>query len=157
MAKIFTQSPEKKNSLLDYLVLFLLLSFCAFGILTSLLTLFGIPLVTGGDSTVSELVALNHTAGFTLAAATQISGVQQMSDSPAVVTLLIQTPPLQKDDSLSIIASDGKKVLSETDCLAGYLENDNYVGRTLIRCNATVPYNYVSQNSVDFRARLEPL
>ena len=148
---------KRKYSLLEYVILAAFLAFCLLSLSISIVTLFVLPVVMGEDTYITSIDSLNKSNDFKIRIADGIDEPVLSEYSPHIVSLIVETPPLLIGDSLLIIASDEDKWISETDCLEDYLEGQNYIGATSIECYAIVPYNYVTENTVEFRALLEPV
>ncbi len=148
---------KKKYSPAEYITLGVFLVFCLVALSTSIVILFVLPVIFGEDAYVSSIDSLNKSADFRIRISDGIKQPVVPEYSPHTVPLIVETPPLVLGDSISIIATDGNTVISETDCMEMYADHENYISATSLECHAVVPYNYASESSIELRALLEPV
>jgi len=146
-----------KYSTAEYIVFGGFFIFCLLALSTSIVTLFVLPMILGEDTYITSIDSLNKTGDFRLRIYDGIEEPVLSVQSPHSVPLIIETPPLVIGDRLIIIATDEERLVSETDCLERYGDHGNYIGSTSLECQAIVPYNYATENTVKFRALLEPV
>jgi len=148
---------RRRYSTAEYIVLGGFFIFCLLALSTSIVTLFVLPVILGEDTYIVSIDSLNKSSDFSMRIYDGIEEPVSAGQSPHTVQLIIETPPLVIGDSLKVIASDENRFISETDCLKRYADHGYYIGSTSLECYATVPYNYISESSVKFRAVLEPV
>jgi RsiW-degrading membrane proteinase PrsW (M82 family) len=109
------------------------------GILFSMATLF-LPELIHDDALGKDNLGMPHIDGLSLPP--QDARVEP-GDSPYVLNVTVETPPLRDTDLLFLeVYLDGKQ-LDSIDCFEGFEAPEEYLGANELNCSVSLPYDYL--------------
>ena len=109
------------------------------GILFSMATLF-LPGLFPDNTADAENLGMPHLGGFMLP---QQDAQVMPYDSPFLLNVTVDTPPLRDTDLLFIDVYLDGKLLGSADCFEGFEEPEDAIGASTLNCTVPLPYDYL--------------